>query len=173
MAGKVNENNIYLINAPAGSGKTTRIKSMIMNHSVEHSNDNILCITYTNRAADEIKSSIKSNKIYVGTIHSFLHDFIRVYFAHEKVIELYFATYSDNIQHRISNIEKKETIEESNKKYKEKFGELNLDIIKKNLNHLYYNETRFDSLYSGGLSHDTLITFVKIIFDKFPMIKKE
>lgn len=46
--------NIYLVNAPAGSGKTTRIRKMVERHLREQPDDNILCITYTNRAADEL-----------------------------------------------------------------------------------------------------------------------
>ncbi len=52
MAGEVK--NCFLINAPAGSGKTTQIKTMIRQFIIESPNDNILCITYTNRAADEL-----------------------------------------------------------------------------------------------------------------------
>ncbi|BDR66226.1 hypothetical protein K144312032_04540 [Clostridium tetani] len=37
--------NIYLINAPAGSGKTTKIKSMIMSHIAQNPNDNIYILT--------------------------------------------------------------------------------------------------------------------------------
>ena len=50
MADEVN--NCHLINAPAGSGKTTLIKSMVRKFLLENPKDNILCITYTNRAAD-------------------------------------------------------------------------------------------------------------------------
>ena len=50
-------NNIYLVNAPAGSGKTTTIRRMIEEHLLENPNDNILCITYTNRAAEELDDS--------------------------------------------------------------------------------------------------------------------
>ena len=48
----VNEiENIYLVNAPAGSGKTTWIRKQVEKHLLENDSDNILCITYTNRAA--------------------------------------------------------------------------------------------------------------------------
>ena len=40
--------NIFLVNAPAGSGKTTKIRKMIEIHLRENPEDNILCITYTN-----------------------------------------------------------------------------------------------------------------------------
>jgi DNA helicase II / ATP-dependent DNA helicase PcrA len=47
-------NNIFLVNAPAGSGKTTKIKAMLSKIIASNPNDNILCITYTNRAAEEL-----------------------------------------------------------------------------------------------------------------------
>lgn len=61
MANKLN--NCYLINAPAGSGKTTEIKSIVQRCIIDNPKDNILCITYTNRAADEL-SRVFSLKMY-------------------------------------------------------------------------------------------------------------
>lgn len=46
MASKLN--NCYLINAPAGSGKTTEIKSMVQRCIIDNPKDNILCITWIN-----------------------------------------------------------------------------------------------------------------------------
>lgn len=60
MANEI-EKNIYLVNAPAGSGKTTKIKKMIVEHTISSPRDNILCITYTNRAVDELKKGITNN----------------------------------------------------------------------------------------------------------------
>ena len=88
MADEVN--NCHLINAPAGSGKTTLIKSMVRKFLLENPKDNILCITYTNRAADELAVDLKSDHIFIGTIHSFLHSFMRPYFAHSDILKLYF-----------------------------------------------------------------------------------
>ena len=79
MASKLN--NCYLINAPAGSGKTTEIKSMVQRCIIDNPKDNILCITYTNRAADELSKGILSKNVFIGTIHSFLHFFLKPYFA--------------------------------------------------------------------------------------------
>lgn len=89
--------NIYLINAPAGSGKTTRIKSMISESLISNPNDNILCITYTNRAANELKKGLENENVYISTIHSFLHKFIGIYFSNEQIIELYFDIFSNKI----------------------------------------------------------------------------
>jgi DNA helicase-2/ATP-dependent DNA helicase PcrA len=164
--------NIYLINAPAGSGKTTRIKSMIVDHLIEKPNDNILCITYTNRAADELKKGLTTHKVFFGTIHSFLHSFIGIYFSHKQIIELYFETYGEAIKDRIANAASDANITRSNDKYIEKYRSLTYEIVRQNIKSISYNETQFNSLYYGGLSHDDMISFAKLIFDKFPIVQK-
>lgn len=164
--------NIYLVNAPAGSGKTTRIKSMIVDHLIEKPNDNILCITYTNRATDELRKGLTTDKVYFGTIHCFLHSFIGIYFSHKQIIELYFETYGKAIQDRIANAASDEHITKSNEKYIEKYGALTYEAVQQNIKAISYNETQFNSLYYGGLSHEDLISFSKLIFDKFPVIQK-
>lgn len=60
--------NCFLINAPAGSGKTTQIKSMVRKFMQENPRDNILCITYSNRAAEELARDFDSEHIFIGTI---------------------------------------------------------------------------------------------------------
>jgi DNA helicase-2/ATP-dependent DNA helicase PcrA len=164
--------NVHLVNAPAGSGKTTRIKSMIINHTIEFPNDNILCITYTNRAAEELQKDMSSDSVYISTIHSFLHKFIGIYFSREEVIELYFEIYGDEIRKRISNEKGDSNIARGNEKYITKFGELTFDNVQRNIESIYYNEIQFNSLYYGGLSHNDLIIFAKILFDRFPKIKR-
>jgi len=164
--------NIYLVNAPAGSGKTTRIKSMIIDQLIEKPNDNILCITYTNRAADELQKGLTTDKVFFGTIHSFLHNFIGIYFSHKQIVELYFETYEMAIRDRITNQACDANITRSNDKYIEKFGSLSYETVQQNIRAISYNETQFNSLYYGGLSHDDLISFAKLIFDKFPVIQK-
>lgn len=115
MANKLN--NCYLINAPAGSGKTTEIKSIVQRCIIDNPKDNILCITYTNRAADELSKGILSKNVFIGTIHSFLHFFLKPYFAHQDILELYFEIYGAQISERIDNKSQKESIAESNARY--------------------------------------------------------
>lgn len=65
-------NNMFLVNAPAGSGKTTFIENTIINLIAQYPNRRILSITYTNRAKDELNSRINSKNVTIDTIHSFL-----------------------------------------------------------------------------------------------------
>lgn len=170
MAGKLN--NCFLINAPAGSGKTTRIKEMVLQCISCNPKDNILCITYTNRAAEELAKSINAKNVFIGTIHSFLHNFMSRYFAHSDILELYFEIYGERIKQRIEKAQNDEYIEESNNRYVEKFGQLDFETVKRNISMISYNESPFTSLYYGGLSHDDLITFSKHIFERYPIIQK-
>ena len=170
MANKLN--NCYLINAPAGSGKTTEIKSMVQRYIIDNPKDNILCITYTNRAADELSKDVLCKNVFIGTIHSFLHSFLKPYFAHQSILELYFEIYGAQISERIDNKGQKDSITESNARYIEKYGKLDNDTVRKNIQVLSYNESPFSSLYYGGLSHDDLISFSKAIFNRYPVIGK-
>ncbi|MDM5351946.1 AAA family ATPase [Lysinibacillus sphaericus] len=164
--------NIFLVNAPAGSGKTTKIKSMITNHKITHPIDNILCITYTKRAAEELTKGLNEEDIHISTIHSFLHRFLGIYFCKIEVIDLYFETFGDLIRERIENKEEKEHVSTSNQQYSDKHGDLSIEVIRGNLKTIYYNESSNNHLYKGGLSHDSLIVFAEKMFDKFPKIRK-
>ena len=83
------DNNIFLVNAPAGSGKTTWIRKEVEKHLLENDGDNILCITYTNRAAEELGRDIDSKRVFFGTIHSFISSYIGSFFEHKAIIDLY------------------------------------------------------------------------------------
>lgn len=171
MVGKV-EKNLFLINAPAGSGKTTTIENNILNILSKYPEDQILCITYTNRAAEELTTRIKNNNVKIYTIHSFISDFIKIYFSHTEILELYFEIYGEDIKKRIKNIENNSNIENSNIKYKDKYGDLSYELLKKNITQIKYNELNFNSLYYGGISHDDLLSFSKFIMEKFPILRK-
>lgn len=172
MANAIN-NNMFLVNAPAGSGKTTFIKDKI-NEIVSNDKDcKILCITYTNRAADELISKINSKNVKISTIHSFISEFFKIYFSNKDIIELYFETYKGDILDRINNISNDERNEIANQKYKEEHeGNLSFEYLKNNTKSISYNELPFNSLYYGGLSHDALLSFAEILLDKYSIIKK-
>ncbi len=172
MANAIN-NNMFLVNAPAGSGKTTFIKDKI-NEIVSNDKDcKILCITYTNRAADELISKINSKNVKISTIHSFISEFFKIYFSNKDIIELYFETYKGDILDRINNISNDERNEIANQKYKEEHERnLSFEYLKNNTKSISYNELPFNSLYYGGLSHDALLSFAEILLDKYPIIKK-
>lgn len=151
MAGKIE--NMYLINAPAGSGKTTFIESKIMNIIVEKPNIKILCITYTNRAAEELNLRINNSNVKIQTIHSFISEFIKLYFSNQKIISLFYEVYESQIESNIKEKRKDGGMTSKNKRYIDKYGQLNLETIKSNIEVLYYNELQ----WSGWLSLESLL----------------
>ncbi len=166
-------NNKFLINAPAGSGKTTSIRNYLKDIYLRYPESKVLCITYTNRAAEELKKDLDSSNIYVSTIHSYIHELIKPFFAQKEALDLYWTLYGEKISNRIKNAENDEKIAESNQYYIEKFGSLSVDIIKEKLIELSYGETPFTSLYSGRLSHDDLLMFAYLLTEKYPVILRK
>lgn len=172
MADEVN-NNIFLINAPAGSGKTTTIRNRLQEITQSEPLAKVLCITYTNRAAEELQKGLDNKNIFVSTIHSYINSLISPFFSDKNVVDLYFLLFNEKIKARIANSENDEHIKESNQKYVEKYGDLSEEIIKQNLVKLHYNEMQFTSLYYGGLSHDDLLSFAFNVSEKYTAILKK
>ena len=56
--------------APPGSGKSASLIGSVLKYYNEHPNDNITAITFTRKAAGELKSRINHSDIEVSTIHS-------------------------------------------------------------------------------------------------------
>ena len=165
--------NLFLVNAPAGSGKTTWIRKSVRKYLLQNPNDNVLCITYTNRAAEELGKDVDSNRVYFGTIHSFINDFIGSFFSHESILELYWEVYKNQIVERIENVSQNGNWAESNTRYIEKYGGLTPETVRSNITMISYNQAPFNSLYRGALGHDDLISFTRLAVERFPVIKKK
>jgi DNA replication ATP-dependent helicase Dna2 len=56
----VNQGNLFLLWGPPGTGKTNMMLKNLVGYLLDNSNEHILLLTYTNRAADEICSAIES-----------------------------------------------------------------------------------------------------------------
>lgn len=160
--------NMFLLNAPAGSGKTTFIENTIISLLEKYPNRKILCITYTNRAKDELEGRIKNNNVTIETIHTFLPNFIFLYKSKKEVIDLYFNLFKSKIEEIIS----KGAGEAKNIRYIEKYGELNLQAVRKNMTDISYNEQSFSAYYYGRLSHDDILFFSRKMFECFPILNK-
>lgn len=165
--------NIYLVNAPAGSGKTTWIRKQVEKHLLENNDDNVLCITYTNRAAEELGRDIDSKRAFFGTIHSFISNYLGSFFEHKAVINLYWEIYKEKIERKINNVDCNEAVEESNARYMEKYGALDLETVYSNLRTISYGETQYTALYYGALGHDDLLAFAKKVVEKYPVVLKK
>ena len=174
MADEIKKNNKHLINAPAGSGKTTYIRNQLKSICINKPESRILCITYTNRAADELKKNLESANITVSTIHSYINDLISPFYSHKEVLDLYCEMYAEKINERIANVTNDEHIKKSNQYYTEKYGKLTEKTVHENLLEISYGETPFTSLYTGKLSHDDLLMFANKLIKKVSgFIKKD
>lgn len=144
----------FLLSGGAGCGKTHTLKETleyIFTDSVLKQNS-VACITFTNVAADEIKSRIQNPKLYVGTIHEFLWFCIKQYQKDLKssLIEL---------------IEKEKEEEKTGIKYK---GEENLTVD-------YFADKRIEyrqykKLEEGIVSHNDVLRLANFMFGKYPFL---
>lgn len=173
MVGRIEENNKYLINAPAGSGKTTYIRDMLKRIGMDRPESRILCITYTNRAAEELKKDLENKNITISTIHSYINNLISPFYSTKEALDLYWEIYRNKINERIKNVEKDSNIGKSNQYYIEKYGKINEDVVRENLLELSYGETSFTSLYMGKLSHDDLLMFANKFIKRYPVLLRK
>lgn len=173
MASEIKKNNKHLINAPAGSGKTTYIREQLKSICLNSPKSKILCITYTNRAADELKKKLDSENITVNTIHSYINDLISPFYSHKETLDLYWEIYGQKINERIMNVANDDHVRESNENYIERYGELTENIVRKNLSTVSYGEMPFTSLYTGKLSHDDLLMFANRLIKKYPVLLRK
>ncbi|HDR7632559.1 TPA: ATP-dependent helicase [Bacillus mycoides] len=163
-----------LVNAPAGSGKTTAVSKTIKS-LIQKPIKKILCITYTNRAAEELAKKIDDERVEIGTIHSFIGNFMRPFFLNKSIIDYFGEFYHEKIEAILNRKDEKglERIE----RYKN-LNDLDSDCIvtkdtiMENISSIDYGETPFSSFMYGKLSHDDLLIFSKEALEKFPKLKK-
>ena len=86
--------NVYVSACP-GSGKTRALTARIANsiQQLKHRNNKVLAVTFTNRAANEIRTRLEENytldgdRVWAGTIHSFaLEWIIKPYSSYSKAL---------------------------------------------------------------------------------------
>lgn len=159
--------NNYYINAPAGSGKTYFIENKIKDILTNQERSKILCVTYTNRAADEMKERIKSNNVDIGTIHSFINQFLKPFYPFPESKELYYEMFENEIHEKV-NEHKTSYYEKNNLSTEINFSK---EMYLSNLQELFYNEKNYNFELSGGLSHDNLLLFAWNLLDKYPILK--
>jgi DNA helicase-2/ATP-dependent DNA helicase PcrA len=169
----VSNNNLFLVNAPAGSGKTTTIKKEIDRLLLMDKDTSILCITYTNRAVKELIVGVDSENTHIKTIHSFISNFMKPFFSNEKIVELYFNTYESQIIEKIKKETQNDEYTGSAIRYVETYGKLDYETIKSNVKEISYNELEYNSLYYGGLGHNDLLMFSKLVVEKYPVLRKK
>ncbi len=178
MASSKVESNMFLVNAPAGSGKTHFIKDKINNILDKDSSARILCITYTERAAKQLQDRILSKEVFISTIHSFINSFISPFYSHLEAIDLYYELYKKDVEDRILEGNELDYDDPNNRnsKYLVDNGlmadiDLSIEIIKENTKSIYYNERSYNTLYYGGLSHDNLLEYGFALLERYPILQ--
>lgn len=167
-------NKSFVLEAGAGAGKTyTLIQTLnylIANYGEEllAKHQNIVCITYTNVAKNEIIERMQNNPlVLVSTIHEFLWSTINKYQKQlkEQLIVLNKQLFDDE-QERFAQ---KAPSEQVNLKFKIID---NLEERIDNIKEVYYDDSNFRDLEKGLLKHDDIISISKLIFGANPLLTK-
>lgn len=83
----------FVLQGGAGSGKTESLKDLLLYIKHSYPISNVVCITHTNAAADEIMSRV-GDQYLISTIHSFLYSLIGDYKKNIKTVisELFYVS---------------------------------------------------------------------------------
>lgn len=143
----------FILEAGAGSGKTRSLietlKHILLNEEsvLRKNNQQIVCITYTNVAKNEILDRIENNPlVFVGTIHQFAWYLIK------------------NYQSELAT----EIIEYNSKDSKKHIEDLDTKIKNKKIEYSEYGR-KFEE---GQITHEDVIEFSNKLFQKYPKILK-
>lgn len=136
----------FLLSGGAGSGKTyTLIQTL---HSVykDNANARVACITYTNVAANEIKTRSPYSKLWVSTIHDFLWDNIK--------------GFQKNLITAVH-----ELVTNGKMSYS---GEMPAD----QLVFTFVEYKNYRRIEDGTISHDDLLKVAEYMFEHYPLLAK-
>ena len=164
------ENNVLLTAIP-GSGKTRTLTNKVLKELQEEKNGMVIAITYTRRAANEIKERIHEilgeipKKVWIGTIHSFCLEFvIRKYGSFSETISKPFKIIGDDDRDKLlKELKTKYNINEFAK------IDMTLDINGKPNNYVYYN---FVEEYYKYLLQNKMVDFNYILYETYSMLIK-
>ncbi|MEK0216261.1 UvrD-helicase domain-containing protein [Bifidobacterium mongoliense] len=160
---------LNFVELPAGSGKTTQVEARINQHRREHPHDNILAITFTNRAADALNERfVGSPRVDISTIHSFVEQQLNPVFESPEVIEQYFDRYGSAIKQYLTDGKHTTTIT----RYRDKFGDVSLHSIKEHTHQIRYARRRYGSKLYSTLGHDDLLDFFNALCRRFTMLRQ-
>ncbi|MCT3636650.1 ATP-dependent helicase [Elizabethkingia anophelis] len=199
----IDTNHHFKVSAGPGAGKTfwivSHIKNVIQNSTILTSAKKILCITYTNTAAETIQSRLGTSSLQVEvlTIHSFLYT---------HIIKPYLSFISDEYDFDVSKLNGHDDTILSNyqflQEWKEKTGQKrikeddqiltafqkmrwrfdNNDLIVKpdypikingySIKNDSYFEYKKMAWKKGVLHHDDVLFFSLQILKKFPFVSK-
>ena len=176
--GCIEKKESFILDAGAGSGKTWTLVQTLnylietKSEELKNKNQQIVCITYTNVAKDEIVERTEHNDLVkVRTIHDFLWGCIKKYQKElrSKLLE-FVEEKNSKEQEKLDGyteraVRSREISEEKISKYQEAIAALSSEDIKIT----YENFPRYKE---GKFSHDELIIIAEKIFSSYPKIRK-
>ena len=121
----IGSNTNFVLQGGAGSGKTETLKRVVESLTNVPSPKRVVCITHTNKAADEIAERV-SGKAEVSTIHSFLGSLIRPYKANIKAVlpELFVLPHFERLGKNESGDSAKDKAKSEHERFKKKHVKL-------------------------------------------------
>lgn len=148
----LDEKRNFLLSGGAGSGKTYTLIQTLRHVFLSSPKARVVCITYTNVAADEIKERSPYSKLRVSTIHDFLWDEIKEYQKNLK-------------RTLLSLISAEKCSKGSGLTYSGDF-----EINEQSFEHVKYQNYR--DLELGIISHDDLLKIAHHMFSRYPLLSK-
>ena len=164
----------FVLEAGAGSGKTyTLIQTLnylieTRGKDIQNNHQNIVCITYTNVAKNEIIERLEYNPtVRVSTIHEFLWDCIKSYQKQLKIelCKLNEIRYNEELE------KNRELTGAKLRYFKHKYNP-NLSERISTIELVKYEDTAFRNFEKGQLHHDDVITLAKIMFESNILLTK-
>jgi len=158
----IEEQSSFVVEAGAGSGKTYAL-IQTLNYLIERKGkvlhakkQNIVCITYTNVAKNEIIKRIEYNDlVQVSTIHEFLWQSIKQF---QKQLKIQLCKLNE-IRTGIDRAKGKES------KYIENLND-RIDLVIE----VFYNDSSFRDFEKGELHHDDVIELSKMLFKEYTLL---
>lgn len=168
----------FILDAGAGSGKTWTLVQILTyliskkGKSFENNHQQIVCITYTNVAKNEIIERTEHNSlIKVATIHDFLWDCIKKYQKELKIKLLEYVT--EKLTRTNDELAtKKRTDTAIYRELSEKSQKLQNAVDSLENNDIKISYENYPKYAEGKFEHDDLIVIAKKIFASYPMINK-
>lgn len=170
----ITKNDSYVLEAGAGAGKTyTLIQTLRylidkFERQLKDKNQNIVCITYTNVAKNEVIERMQNNSlIAVSTIHEFLWSSINKYQTQLK--EQLIILNKKMFEAEQDKFRNETPAKQENFKFRH-FD--NLEDRINNIEAVRYDDSNFRNFEGGLLEHDDIITISKLMFENYPLLTK-
>jgi len=148
----INLKKNFLLSGGAGSGKTHSLVETIRVIRDIDKTAQIACITFTNVAADEIKSRINLTGLYTSTIHDFLWSMI--------------SSYQKNLKEAIIALITAD--KESPGTGLSYTGEIELSV--NSFHTVQYK--KYKKIEEGIITHDDVLKIARHLFRKYPILSK-